>query len=199
MRGMNGGKQKDVVLILARELASNIATPMLVLDETGTIVFFNEAAERILGATFESVGEVSPDEYDAKWATTDPDGNEISLRHGPMARVVSDHTPAHRVIRVRGLDGAWHLIETTVYPLFAERVALRGRGGRVLGARRCIQPGVARFTVPHRAMKVRVWGTRGFAGVTRAAHGALRRQHVVRRRHLARRHAACARRRFGHP
>jgi PAS domain-containing protein len=116
---MNGSKQKDVVLILARELASNIATPMLVLDETGTIVFFNEPAEKLLGATFASVGEVPPEEYDAKWSTTDPDGNEISLLHGPLARVVSDHAPAHRVIRVQGLDGVWHLIETTVYPLFA--------------------------------------------------------------------------------
>ena len=115
---MNGGKQKNVVLILARELASNIATPMLVLDEVGTIVFFNEPAEKILGATFASVGEVPAQDYDSKWATTDLDGNELSLLRGPMARVVSDHTPAHRVIRVRGLDGVWHLIETTVYPLF---------------------------------------------------------------------------------
>ena len=61
---MNGGKQKNVVLILARELASNIATPMLVLDEVGTIVFFNEPAERVLGATFASVGEVTAAEYD---------------------------------------------------------------------------------------------------------------------------------------
>jgi PAS domain-containing protein len=116
---MNGGKQKDVVLILARELASNIATPMLVLDADGTIVFFNEPAEKVLGAAFATVGEVPAAEYDAKWATTDPDGNEISLLRGPMARVVTDHAPAHRVIRVRGLDGVWHLIETTVYPLFA--------------------------------------------------------------------------------
>jgi len=116
---MNGGKQKNVVLILARELASNIATPMLVLDETGTIVFFNEPAEKILGATFASVGEVPAEQYDATWATTDPDGNELSLRRGPMARVVTDQTPAHRVIRVRGLDGVWHVIETTVFPLFA--------------------------------------------------------------------------------
>ena len=79
---MNGGKRKNVVLILARELVSNIATPMLVLDEDGTIVFFNEPAEKVLGATFASVGEVPPSEYDARWATTDPDGNEISLLHG---------------------------------------------------------------------------------------------------------------------
>ena len=126
---MNGGKQKNVVLILARELASNIATPMLVLDEDGTIVFFNEPAEKVLGATFASVGEVPASEYDARWATTDPDGNEISLLRGPMARVVTDHTPAHRVIRVRGLDGVWHLIETTVYPLFASAAHFVGAVG----------------------------------------------------------------------
>jgi PAS domain S-box-containing protein len=126
---MNGGKQKDVVLILARELASNIATPMLVIDETGSIVFFNEAAEKVLGTTFESVGEMSPEEYDTRWTTTDPDGNEISLRQGPLARVVSDHTPAHREIRIRGLDGRWHLIETTVYPLFASASRFVGAVG----------------------------------------------------------------------
>jgi PAS domain-containing protein len=126
---MNGGKQKDVILILARELASNIATPMLVLDETGTIVFFNEPAEKILGAAFASIGEVSPEQYDSNWATTDPDGNELSLRQGPMARIVSDHAPAHRLIRVRGLDGVWHLIETTLYPLFASASRFVGAVG----------------------------------------------------------------------
>jgi PAS domain-containing protein len=120
------GKQKNVVLILARELASNIATPMLVLDESGTIVFFNEPAERVLGAT---VGEVAAEEYDSRWATTDVDGNELSLLRGPMARVVTDHTPAHRVIRVQGLDGVWHLIETTVYPLFSSATNFVGAVG----------------------------------------------------------------------
>jgi PAS domain-containing protein len=126
---MAGGRQKNVVLILARELASNIATPMLVLDELGTIVFFNEAAEKVLGATFASVGEVTPAEYDERWQTTDPEGNELSLLHGPLSRVVSDHTPAHRVIRVRGLDGVWHMIETTVYPLFASATSFVGAVG----------------------------------------------------------------------
>jgi PAS domain-containing protein len=126
---MERAQQKDVVLILARELASNIATPMLVLDEAGTIVFFNEPAEKVLGASFASVGEVPAEEYDARWATTDPDGKELSLLHGPLARVVSDHTPAHRVIRVRGLDGVWHLIETTVYPLFASASRFVGAVG----------------------------------------------------------------------
>lgn len=39
---MSGGRQKSVVLILARELASNVATPMLVIDDVGTIVDFDD-------------------------------------------------------------------------------------------------------------------------------------------------------------
>ena len=127
--GMSGGRQKSVVLILARELASNVATPMLVIDDVGTIVYFNEPAERVLGATFASVGEVTAAEYDERWATTDTEGNELSLRRGPLARVVSEHTPAHRVIRIRGLDGVWHVIETTVYPLFASATSFVGAVG----------------------------------------------------------------------
>jgi hypothetical protein len=41
--------QKPVVLILARELAANVAAPMLVLDCKGTLVFFNEPAVALWG------------------------------------------------------------------------------------------------------------------------------------------------------
>ena len=38
-------------LILAREFAANVATPFLVLDREGTLVYFNEHAERLIGST----------------------------------------------------------------------------------------------------------------------------------------------------
>jgi PAS domain-containing protein len=126
---MSGAKPKSVVLILARELASNIATPMLVIDDGGNIIYFNEPAEHVLGATFASVGEMTPAEYDGRWATTDLDGTELSLARGPMSTVVSEQTPGHRVIRIRGLDGVWHVIETTVYPLFASATSFVGAVG----------------------------------------------------------------------
>lgn len=115
---MNGGRQKDVVLILARELASNIATPMLVLDHNGTLVFFNEPAEEVLGAPFSTVGEIPAATWDEQWPTTDEHGGEISLLESPLARVILDQEPAHQVIIVTGLDGVRRRIATTVYPLF---------------------------------------------------------------------------------
>jgi hypothetical protein len=41
-------------LILARELASNLATPMFLVDGCGMLVFFNEAAELVIGKTSRS-------------------------------------------------------------------------------------------------------------------------------------------------
>src|SRR6187551_1903812 len=119
MSAGRGTRQKDLVLILARELASNIATPMLVLDHNGTLVFFNEAAEVIMGASFAQTGEITAPEWDRKWPTADEHGNPISLLEGGIARVIWERTPAHQRIRVTGLDGIERPIEATAYPLFA--------------------------------------------------------------------------------
>ena len=50
--------RRPLPLILARELAANVATPYLVLDAEGALVFFNERAERIVGATPSELGEM---------------------------------------------------------------------------------------------------------------------------------------------
>ena len=50
--------QKSLPLILARELAANTATPLLVVDPVGTMVFYNEAAEKLLGQSFAHSGEL---------------------------------------------------------------------------------------------------------------------------------------------
>ena len=44
-------------LILARELASNLATPMFLLDTRGMLVFYNDAAELVIGKPFAEVGD----------------------------------------------------------------------------------------------------------------------------------------------
>ncbi len=120
------GGQKNVVLILARELASNIATPMLVLDDQSTLIFFNEPAEQVLGATFSQTGEIPMLDWDARWAVTDLDGTPTSLLDTQLAEALTNQTPAHQSIRVRGLDGTWRTVEATIYPLFASAAQFVG-------------------------------------------------------------------------
>jgi len=116
---MGGGTgQKSVVLILARELASNIATPMLLLDQNGTLVYYNEPAESVFGTRFDAVGEVRADVWDERWPVTDAEGRPISLMNSPLADVILHQTPGHQSIRVTGLDGEVRSVDATVFPLF---------------------------------------------------------------------------------
>src|SRR6185436_10964813 len=52
---------KPIQLILARQLASSLAVPILLVDTHGTLVYYNEPAEQILGQRFEETGEMRAD------------------------------------------------------------------------------------------------------------------------------------------
>ena len=71
-------QQKSLVLILARELASNIATPMFVLDREGTLVYYNEPAEAVAGQPYSSVGEISATEWGESYSPRAADGADHS-------------------------------------------------------------------------------------------------------------------------
>ena len=49
---------KSLILILAREFASKLATATFISDAAGRLVYYNEPAERILGRTFAEAGEM---------------------------------------------------------------------------------------------------------------------------------------------
>ena len=88
--------QKPLELILARNLLSSISTPAFLVDERGTLVFFNEAAGALVGRRFEETGALGPREWGEAFGPFDAGGRRIpwdqlpltiSLRHGrPEAR-----------------------------------------------------------------------------------------------------------------
>jgi PAS domain-containing protein len=63
---MGRTQNRPLPLILARELASNVATPFLVLDADGTLIFFNERAEQIIGSTPDQLATHMKSEMD-RW------------------------------------------------------------------------------------------------------------------------------------
>src|SRR6185503_10561993 len=46
-------QQQSVEMILARQLTGYLSVPVLLVDTAGTVIFYNEPAERILGVRFE--------------------------------------------------------------------------------------------------------------------------------------------------
>ena len=85
---MQGRRQKNLVLILAREFASQLATPMFVTDAVGDLVFYNEPAEMLLGRTFAEAGELPASEWPELFQIERLDGSPMPHRRraGATAR-----------------------------------------------------------------------------------------------------------------
>jgi PAS domain-containing protein len=109
--------QRNLILILARDLTSRLATPAFVVDAEGTLVYFNEAAEPVLGRTYAEAGELRAGEWAAEWDPRDPDGSVVPLEELPLGVAFREGRPAHRALTITGGDGAVRDIEVTAFPL----------------------------------------------------------------------------------
>ena len=119
--------QREVELILVRQLASYLTLPIFVVDTKGTLIFFNEPAERLLGRRFEETEELVLDDWSASLAPTGLDGQPLLQHQRPIVVALEQHRPAHARIRIRSLEGEWREVEVTAFPIV-------GQAGRDLGA-----------------------------------------------------------------
>jgi PAS domain-containing protein len=119
--------QKPIELILTRHLAATLATPVFLVDADGTLVFYNEPAEQVLGVRFEETGEMPASEWATAWAPTDRNGVPLPPERVPLSVAITERRPAHGALMIRGLDGKRRSIEATAIPLVR-------CGGEVVGA-----------------------------------------------------------------
>ena len=112
-------------LILARELAANLATPLAIIDGEGTLVFFNEPAERIVDATQSEMGELTEEEWRSRFRADLPDGTPATLDDMPTVRARRDRTPAHATLVITTRDGV-RTLEVTAIPLLVGDTELAG-------------------------------------------------------------------------
>ena len=111
--------QKHLILILARELASNLATPTLICDAEGTLIFFNEAAEEIVGGPFADIGEMPMSEFSAGFAPRMRDGEPLPEERRPTRIALEEKRAAHEQLVVTSRDGVERQVAITAFPLFA--------------------------------------------------------------------------------
>jgi PAS domain-containing protein len=120
-------RQKHLVLILAREFASNLATPTLITDERGYLVYYNEAAEQVIGKSFSEVGEMPYDEWSAQFNPRSIETDEpIPLERRPPGIALHERRAAHERIRITSVDGIDREDAVTSFPLFAHTDELVG-------------------------------------------------------------------------
>jgi PAS domain-containing protein len=113
-------RQKHLVLILAREFASNLSTPTLIADARGYLVYYNEAAEAVVTRRFSEVGEMPLDDwlavFEARTLTSEP----IPQEQRPTRIAFDQHRASHLRYLVTSFDGVEREIEVTAFPLFAQ-------------------------------------------------------------------------------
>ena len=123
--GPSGGGH-SLQLILARELAANLATPMFLIDAEGSLVFFNEAAELLLGKSHAEVGPIDASEFGAMLQMAELDGTPLRRRDSPAGVAFFQREPAHRTLLATALDGTRRPFEVTAYPLFGRVGEMHG-------------------------------------------------------------------------
>jgi hypothetical protein len=111
------GTPKSLPLILARELAANLATPMFLLDAGGMLVFYNDAAALLLGKPFAELGEIPSGEFGASLDLTSLDGTRLLRRDSPSGVAFYEHKPSHMHVMATAYDGVRRAYEATAYPL----------------------------------------------------------------------------------
>jgi PAS domain-containing protein len=119
--------QHPIELILMRQLASQLSTPVFLVDPDGTLVYFNEPAEGILGQRFDEVGPMPAERWSTVFTPQDDGGHPMAAGDLPLMRAMRDRRPAHARLVIRGLDRRSHQIDVTAFPLV-------GVAGRFVGA-----------------------------------------------------------------
>jgi PAS domain-containing protein len=119
--------QLEVELILARKLAEAIAVAVLLTDDRGDTLFFNEAAGRILGRPFEEVEALPFEERTRLLAPLRADGSPLPADELPGVSAMRERRPAYVAFHMHDVEGHLRFIETTAIPL-------ESSGGHVVGA-----------------------------------------------------------------
>ena len=117
--------QFPIELILVRQLASGLAVPTIVADATGSLVFINEPAERLLGVRFDEIGDLPFDEWTTSFAPSDG-GAQVPPEQLPLAIALKERRHAHGPLEIVGRDGVARAIEITAFPLESGHGQLEG-------------------------------------------------------------------------
>jgi PAS domain-containing protein len=112
-------RQKHLVLILAREFASNLSTPTLIADARGYVVFYNEAAEAVVGRRFAEAGEMPLEEWVAPFEPRTLASDPIPPGGRPAQIAFEEQRASHLRYLITAADGVEREIEVTAFPLFA--------------------------------------------------------------------------------
>jgi PAS domain-containing protein len=111
---------KPIQLILARQLASSLAMPIIIVDTLGTLIYYNEPAEKLLAQRFEETGEMLAEKWGVDFDVQDEERRSIPKHEWPLVLALTQEKPVSRTIWLLSPDGIWRHLYWTSVPLVAQ-------------------------------------------------------------------------------
>jgi PAS domain-containing protein len=110
--------QMAIELILMRQLASYLVMPVFIVDKQGTLVYYNEAAQLLLGKPYEENDETPLQEWGTIFQPMREDGGRIPPEDLPLATALREGHPVHLApLLIQGEDGEQRRLAVTAFPL----------------------------------------------------------------------------------
>ena len=116
-----------IQIILTRQLAGYLSVPTFLVDPKGTLLFYNEPAEVLLGRRFDETGAMPAEEWSTIFAPVDREGQPIPPAELPLMIALDERRPAYERFFIRGLNGVPRHLEVVAIPIL-------GVQGEFLGA-----------------------------------------------------------------
>lgn len=118
---------KEIEVILSRQFADCLSTPVFIVDTEGNLIFYNEPAEELLGLTYNESGAMPTSEWSTMFRPQDDKGNAFPVEDLPLVQTLATQLPSHGKFWINNLRGSVYKISVTSFPIM-------GRPNRFLGA-----------------------------------------------------------------
>jgi PAS domain-containing protein len=107
----------EIEIILSRQLADCLTVPVFLVNPEGTLIFYNEPAEVILGQKFQDTGPMPVGDWGTSFFPHDEDGKEIPPEDLPLVLTIQNKVPAHKTFWIKSLQGKSIKISVTSIPI----------------------------------------------------------------------------------
>ena len=123
---MSSAPQRNLVLILARDFASRLATAVFLVDTDGNLIYYNETAELVLGRPYVEGETMAAAEWSTAFNPVDEDGVPVPLESMPLGVAMMQGRPEHKHFWIVAEDNVRRAIEVTAFPLFTQAAEMVG-------------------------------------------------------------------------
>jgi PAS domain-containing protein len=95
------GGDRPVELLLMRQLASYLRTSIFLMGPDGTLLYFNESSEALLGRRFDETEPMNAEQWSTLLQSEDERGAPIEIDARPIVVALRRQQPSHRTFSIR--------------------------------------------------------------------------------------------------